>query len=95
MNKNSTLEDPLVIQIGLGEIGPFTPFKVLTCLHYFPKTDLDKLEPVQDDFPCPDLQESTGLTYITCGTAIMVISWDFEGKQREWGGEDGGFYDYG
>jgi hypothetical protein len=44
---------PSVLQVVLGEIGPFTHFKVLTCFRAT-RGRFSKVEASRDDFPYPD-----------------------------------------
>ena len=76
-DKNPTLElpSPSVIQVALGMVGPFTPFKLLTCFSWLPEADLvNPEESPETTLPTLTLKNPQGEYIVLFG---MPSSWSY------------------
>jgi hypothetical protein len=82
MDKKPTSEMPhsSLLQIVLGEIDPFTHFKVLTCFHGLPEADLAKLKPAKTTFPTLTCKDNLQEAYIIL--LAMPSSWSYVGVSK-------------
>jgi hypothetical protein len=71
-NPTSEISKPSIIQVLLREIGPFTPFKVLTLFSWSPAADLANLNRTETTFPTMTLENPAGSYIIMFG---MPSSW--------------------